>query len=196
MAGGPGLALPDRCTEVLYHTSDLAGDRLGRGVCIQDIWRASRPVLSARFRGAGVDFPALARGILQSHLGPHPGRWGVSRIFGALLALSCQLRGMRARRPRSQGDMQSSRMHPLTGRSPDHWGELPDPWRLRPGRWVWPHLTDNQLACTHNNPGYTLTHGVHPRYRAACSWGRSGNGTRDQEDPFFRSMILCSFMST
>ncbi len=51
-----GLALPDRCTEVLYHTSILAGDRLGR--------------------------------------------WGASRIFGALLALSCQLRGARARQPR------------------------------------------------------------------------------------------------
>ena len=44
---------------------------------------------------------------------------------------------------------------PLTGRIPDHWGDLPYHWRLRPGRWVWPHLTDNQLACTHNNPGYT-----------------------------------------
>ena len=32
MAGGQGLALPDRCTEVLYHTSVLAGDRLGRWV--------------------------------------------------------------------------------------------------------------------------------------------------------------------
>ena len=62
------VALPDRCTEVLYHTSVLAGDRLGR--------------------------------------------WRVSRIFGALLALSCQLRGVRARRPRSQGDIQKSRMHP------------------------------------------------------------------------------------
>ena len=87
-----GLALPDRCTEVLYHTAVLAGDRFGR--------------------------------------------WGVSRTFGALLALSCQLRGVRARRPRSQGDMQQSRMHPShrpsLGRIPDHWGDLPDHWRLRP----------------------------------------------------------------
>ena len=43
----------------------------------------------------------------------------------------------------------------FTGRIADHWGDLPDHWRLRPGRWVWPHLTDNQLACTHNHPGYT-----------------------------------------
>ena len=68
-----GLALPYRCTEVLYHTAVLAGDRVGR--------------------------------------------WGVSRIFGALLALSCQLRGVRARRPRSQGDMQQSRMHLSQGGS-------------------------------------------------------------------------------
>ena len=44
---------------------------------------------------------------------------------------------------------------PSQGRIPDDWGDLPDHWRLRPGRWVWPHLTDNQLAYTHNKPGYT-----------------------------------------
>ena len=51
---------------------------------------------------------------------------------------------------------------PLTGRIPDDWGDLPDHWRLRPGRSVWPHLTDNQLTCTHNNPGYTPYGGVRP----------------------------------
>ena len=40
VAGGQGLALPDRCTEVLYHTSILAGGRLGRG-CIPRWGRVS-----------------------------------------------------------------------------------------------------------------------------------------------------------
>ncbi len=51
---------------------------------------------------------------------------------------------------------------PPTGRIPDDWGDLPDHWRLRPGRWVWPLLTDNQLACTHNNPAYTPGGGCSP----------------------------------
>ena len=52
---------------------------------------------------------------------------------------------------------------PLTGRIADHWGDLPDHWRLRPGQWVWPRLADNQLACTHNHPGYTpQPSGIHP----------------------------------
>ena len=55
---------------------------------------------------------------------------------------------------------------PLTGRIPDHWGDLPDHWRLRPGRSVWPHLTDDQLVCTHNNPGYTFSVRICPNLGA------------------------------
>ncbi len=38
--------------------------------------------------------------------GKFEGIWGASRILGALLALFCQLRRVRARHPRSQGDIQ------------------------------------------------------------------------------------------
>ena len=54
--------------------------------------------------------------------------------------------GRDARDPR--GICNNLGCNPLTGRNPEHWRELPDDWRLRPGRWVWPHLADNQLACT------------------------------------------------
>ena len=107
-----GLALPDRCTEVLYHTAVLAGDRVGR--------------------------------------------WGVSRILAhfSLYLVSHTDCGRDARVPR--GDSPNLGCTLSLGVSRIHWRDLPDHWRLRPSRWVWPHLTDNQLACSHNNPGYTL----------------------------------------
>ena len=58
---------------------------------------------------------------------------------------------------------------PLTGRIADHWGDLPDHWRLRPVRWVWPHLTDNPLTCTHNHPGYTISVRICPNLGARSS---------------------------
>ncbi len=57
MAGGQGvqrgLALPDRCTEVLYHTSVLAGDRHGRWVYPGYLARFSPYLVS--YAGCGRD---------------------------------------------------------------------------------------------------------------------------------------------
>ncbi len=152
-AGGQGvqrgLARPDACTtDIVPHSCT--------GV---------RPGLSQRASQNGGEFLATS-GELRWDLQPatldnpksgmHPSHRGCSskwgRVWGVSLASDTGC-GRDARVPRG---MSPNLDHtPLTGRIPDHWGDLPDHWRLRPGRSVWPHLTDSQLACTHNNPGYT-----------------------------------------
>ena len=137
--------------------------------CIQDIWRASRPILPAT-RGAG-ETPTILKvfciGVGNESLSAKkpstPGGYaknlgctlltGVRSKMGVSFWLSLEsYTGFRNQPLWSPPNLDHTL---LTARIPDHLGDSLAHWRLRPGRQVWPHLTDNQLECTHNNPGYT-----------------------------------------
>ena len=133
----------------------------------------------------------------------------------------------------TQGDMQSSRMHPSHWAShrayPRSLGRFARPWaastslkifcigvsneslsaKKSSNRWVWPHLTDNQLACTHNHPGYTRIDYCFPNQDSrdwgmgrmwgnliavgACSLAESGGGKAVVFDFLVPVMYKCKW---
>ena len=128
--------------------------------------RLRRPSLPAGGQGVqrGLARPDACTTDIVPHscTGVRPGlSQGASQNGGEFLATSGELHW--DAQPATL-DNPKSGMHPShrssQGRISDHWGDLPDHGRLRPGRWVWPHLTDNPLACTHNHPGYTRRPGL------------------------------------